>query len=116
MSTSPRIVYVGLDVHKEFLTGAPLASDAASSTVTDEIPFELPKVKRYLDRLARDGATVRCVDEASGGGYVLQRAITAWGHHCDVCAPSLTPQRPGHQRKHTATMRGSWPAITAVAS
>ena len=104
MSSSPGIVFVGLDVHKEFVTCAPLASDAAGdaapSTATDEIPFDLPKLRRYLDRLAAGGAAVRCVYEASGGGYVLQRAIAAWGHHCDVCAPSLTPQRPGHRRKH----------------
>jgi transposase len=30
----------------------------------------------------------------------LQRAIQSWGYHCEVCAPSLTPKRPGHQRKH----------------
>jgi len=38
--------------------------------------------------------------EASGAGYVLHRMLTEWGVHCEVIAPSLTPVRPGQQRKH----------------
>lgn len=40
------------------------------------------------------------VYEASGAGYVLHRWMLAWGHQCEVIAPSLIPTRPGEQRKH----------------
>ena len=43
---------------------------------------------------------IRACYEASGAGYVLQRALQAWGNRCDVIAPSLIPIKPGVQRKH----------------
>jgi transposase len=101
MSTpSARILHLGLDVHKESVVSAVLTDSAPMPQQVDTLPHDLGRLKRYLDRLARDGAQLRCVYEASGAGYVLQRAIQSWGYHCDICAPSLTPQRPGHQRKH----------------
>ena len=48
---------------------------------------------------AKDGELRACY-EASGAGYVLQRAMKEWGCHCDVIAPSLIPIKPGVQRKH----------------
>lgn len=98
--TSASILHLGLDVHKESIVSAVYAGDAAHPRQLDTLPYDLGRLKRYLDRLARDGAQLRCVYEASGAGYVLQRAIQSWGYHCDLCAPSLTPRRPGHQRKH----------------
>ena len=94
------ILFLGLDVHKETVVSAVQPHDAATTRQVDTVPHDLARLKRYLDRLAREGAELRCVYEASGCGYVLQRAIESWGYHCDVCAPSLTPKRPGHQRKH----------------
>ena len=99
-TTSTPILYLGLDVHKESVVSAVLPGDASKPQQVDTLSNDPVRLKRYLDRLARDGAQLRCVYEASGAGYVLQRAIQSWGYHCDLCAPSLTPQRPGHQRKH----------------
>jgi len=92
---SASILHLGLDVHKESVVSAVHAGDAPQPRQVDTLPYDLGRLKRYLDRLARDGAQLRCVYEASGAGYVLQRAIQSWGYHCDICAPSLTPQRPG---------------------
>ncbi len=101
MSTTSRsILYLGLDVHKDSIVIAVLPAEGPAPQQIDTVPHELTRLKRYLARLTRDGAELRCVYEASGCGYVLQRALETWGYHCDVCAPSLTPQRPGHQRKH----------------
>jgi transposase len=61
--------------------------------------YDVHKLKRFLDRLASD-AKLRCCYEASGAGYVLQRAMREWGYSCEVIAPSLIPKRPGVQRKH----------------
>ncbi len=65
----------------------------------EKLPNDLAKLRRFCERQASRG-TVRTCYEASGAGYVIQRAMTAWGVHCDVIAPSLIPTKPGQQRKH----------------
>jgi transposase len=102
-TTAHSILYVGLDVHKEFVNVAVLAGDAPALTENVQVPYDLKRLKRHFDRLLQKAgreAELRCVYEASGVGYVLQRAMLDWGFHCDVCAPSLIPKLPGHQRKH----------------
>ena len=93
-------VYVGMDVHKDSVMVAVLPAAAPQPIAVDRLPNDGAVLRRFLARLARDGTIVRACYEASGAGYVLQRAIEAWGHTCIVVAPSMTPQRPGHQRKH----------------
>jgi len=93
------IIYVGMDVHKDSITIAVLPSGAKTPTRLERLPNDLAKLKRFLDRLARDGELRACY-EASGAGYVLHRAMRAWGYACEVIAPSLIPKRPGVQRKH----------------
>lgn len=93
-------VYVGMDVHKDSVMVAVLPATAAQPTSVDRLPNDLAVLRRLFARLARNGADVAACYEASGAGYVLQRAIVEWGYDCIVVAPSMTPQRPGHQRKH----------------
>ena len=92
-------IYLGMDVHQASITIAVLPADAPAPTRVDQIPNELPKLRRYLDRVAQDGAVQACY-EASGAGYVLHRALAGWGFPCVVIAPSLIPTKPGVQRKH----------------
>lgn len=96
---APSIIYVGMDVHKDSITLAVLPATAKNPTRLERLSHDLPKLKRFLDRLARDGELRVCY-EASGAGYVLHRALREWGYACDVIAPSLIPKRPGVQRKH----------------
>src|SRR5215212_11693143 len=96
---APSIIYLGIDVHKDSITIAVLPATAKSPTRLERLPNDLPKLNRFLDRLAREGE-LRCCYEASGAGYVLHRALREWGYLCDVIAPSLIPKRPGVQRKH----------------
>lgn len=93
------IIYLGMDVHKESITIAVLPADAKVPTRLDRLPNDLAKLKRWMERVARDGELRACY-EASGAGYVLHRAMREWGYACDVIAPSLIPKRPGAQRKH----------------
>jgi hypothetical protein len=72
---------------------------AAAPTRIDKYLNDLAKLRSVFERLAKDGE-LRAYYEASGGGYVLQRAMRAWDYHCDVIAPSLIPTKPGVQRKH----------------
>lgn len=98
-ASSRLILYVGLDVHKETVVIAVLPAGAEKPTRIDRVPNDLKTLRRYFARLAKDGA-IRACYEASGAGYVLHRAMRDWGYSCEVIAPSLIPQQPGHQRKH----------------
>lgn len=98
-TSSSSTIYVGMDVHKDSITVAVLPEDASAPARVDRLSSDYAKLRRYLDRIARDG-NLRCCYEASGAGYVLQRAMLEWGYECDVIAPSLIPQKPGVQRKH----------------
>jgi transposase len=97
MSTSS--IYLGLDVHKESVTIAVLPEGEAAPTRVERLPYDLKKLHRFFSRLAPTGALRACY-EASGAGYVLHRAITSWGHHCEVIASALIPTKPGERRKH----------------
>ena len=98
-SASPSIIYLGLDVHKDSVTIAVLPAGASAPTRIDKYPNDFAKLRRVFERLAKDGELRACY-EASGAGYVLQRAMKEWGYHCDVIAPSLISIKPGVQRKH----------------
>lgn len=93
------IIYLGMDVHKESITIAVLPDHAKAPTKLDRLPNDLLKLKKWLERVARDGEIHACY-EASGAGYVIHRAMKEWGFECEVIAPSLIPKRPGVQRKH----------------
>ena len=93
------VIYLGMDVHKDSITIAVLPAGVKVPTRVERLPNDLVKLKRLLERLARDGELRSCY-EASGAGYVIQRVMLEWGYHCDVIAPSLIPKRPGVQRKH----------------
>jgi transposase len=98
-SPAPTIIYLGLDVHKDSVTIAVLPAGAVAPTRIDKYPNDFAKLRRVFERHAKDGELRACY-EASGAGYVLQRAMHGWGYHCDVIAPSLIPTKPGVQRKH----------------
>ncbi|MBW7907292.1 MAG: IS110 family transposase [Phycisphaerae bacterium] len=99
MSSSASIIYLGLDVHKDSITVAVLPAGASAPTRVDRLSSDLAKLRRFCERLAAQGE-VRACYEASGAGYVIQRAMTGWGMACEVIAPSLIPTKPGVQRKH----------------
>lgn len=99
VAATSTIIYLGLDVHKDSVTVAVLPDGATAPTRIDKYPSDFAKLRRVFERLAKDGELRACY-EASGAGYVLHRAMRAWGHHCDVIAPSLIPTKPGVQRKH----------------
>ena len=99
LTASPAIIYLGLDVHKDSVPIAVLPADASAPTRIDKYPNDFAKLRRVFERCAKEGELRACY-EASGAGYVLQRAMKEWGYHCDVIAPSLIPIKPGVQRKH----------------
>jgi transposase len=88
-----------MDVHKDSITVAVLPATATAPTRLERLPNDLPKLKKWMDRVAREGDVHACY-EASGAGYVLHRALRDWGYACEVIAPSLIPKRSGVHRKH----------------
>lgn len=92
------IFWVGRDVHKDSLTAAVLRNRAAEPMQVDRLPNDHKRIRRYFERLSAAGSPRVCY-EASGAGYVLQRALTEWGVSCELAAPSLIPRRPGEHQK-----------------
>ena len=76
-----------MDVHKDS-TIAVLPGAAKAPTRLERLPNELQKLKKWMDRVARDGE-FQASYESSGAGYVLHRALRDWGYACEVIAPSL---------------------------
>jgi transposase len=93
------VLHVGMDVHKESVMMAVFAEHGGEPIDLRRVPNEPRKLRRFFDRLGREGE-VRACYEASGAGYVLHRWLRDWGYHCDIAAPSLTPTRRGERRKH----------------
>lgn len=91
-------VFVGMDVHQDSVTIAVLAEGAKQCEESRTLPHDLGKLRKLFARLSKRG-TVRACYEASGCGYVLQRALAKWGVACEVIAPSLIPVRSGDRRK-----------------
>ena len=75
MSTS--MFSVGLDVHKDSVTIAVLRNRDPEPMRVDRLPNDHNKLRRYFERLAAE-ESVRACYEASGAGYVLQRALADW--------------------------------------
>jgi transposase len=90
-------IWVGMDVHQASVTAALLYGDNPEPEVI-RLPGGLNAARRLFRRLTEQGVPRACY-EASGAGYVLQRALNHDGFHCEVIAPSLIPALPGDHRK-----------------
>lgn len=91
-------IWVGMDVHQNSITVAIYEHDSQDPEVL-RLPGEVTAVRKLFRQLSRRGAPRGCY-EASGAGFVLQRALDKSGFVCDVIAPSLIPRRPGDRRKN----------------
>ena len=101
-----KILYVGMDVHKESITLATgWGMDLSTGHIPDEvrlvgtIPNTTTAVDSAIRKLVSTGAVPQFVYEAGPGGYPLCRHIQASGFSCTVVAPSLIPRKPGDKVK-----------------
>lgn len=85
--------HVGLDVHRDTIAVAILASGDASP---DErtIPATDEALTRLIRSLRGRGTLVACY-EAGPTGYETQRLLERLGVPCEVIAPAMVPRRPG---------------------
>jgi len=90
--------HVGIDLHKDWVVMSALRGAGDDPQHEQTLPNEWSKLKRYFERLLKDGG-VRACYEAGGCGYGLRRRLLEIGVDCDVIAPSHTPTQPGDRRK-----------------
>ena len=64
-----------------------------------ELPYDLPKVLKYLQKIQNRHGRVHACYEASSYGFSLQRALEAQRITCEVIAPSSVPRRSGKRVK-----------------
>ncbi len=70
---SSSMIWIGMDVHKDTVMVAVYADEAKEPEIVQQLPNDTRKLKRFFERLSRRGEIRGCY-EASGAGYVLQRA------------------------------------------
>jgi transposase len=92
-----KMIWVGLDVHKNSTTAAILEGDARDGEVV-RLSADLNELRKLFRRLGAQG-TVKACYEASAAGFVVHRVLERDGFPCEVIAPSLIPTRPGDRRK-----------------
>jgi len=93
------IRFIGLDVHKDFISVAIADDDRGEVTSHGEIANTSAAVSKLAKKLSRNGCDLCFVYEAGCFGFVLYRQLTKMGHSCVVAAPSLIPRKPGDRVK-----------------
>jgi transposase len=94
-----KIAYVGIDYHLKSLSIAVLVEGETEFHALMRIKNESHFILRQMKKLSKSFELKTCY-EASFSGYSFQRKMASWGYHCDVIAPSLTPQKKGDRRKN----------------
>jgi transposase len=101
MNESSKILYVGLDVHKDSLAVAYAPDDRGAEVVSlGPIGTRQCDIDKLIRKLQSKGpATLVFVYEAGPCGYGLYRYLTGKGFACHVVAPSLIPRKAGDRVK-----------------
>ena len=92
-----KLVFVGLDVHKDTISAAILRPGDDVADV-EKISHDEPSVRALIQRLGRPDR-VRVCYEAGPTGFELARLLKSWGVTCQVVAPSLIPVAPADRVK-----------------
>src|SRR3989304_1354762 len=95
-----KILYVGLDVHKESIAVAYAPEDRGAEVVSlGTIGARQYDIDKLIRKLQARGATLVLGYEAGPCGYGLYRYLTGKGLACQVVAPSLIPRKAGDRVK-----------------
>jgi len=95
------IKYIGLDVHKKFITIA-IADEGRGSEVRfyGNIDYDMNQLDKFIRKQTSQGAELKFVYEAGPCGYYLYRYLTGNGIDCTVVAPSQIPKKSGDRIKN----------------
>jgi transposase len=94
-----RIVYVGLDVHKDSIVIAVARQGREAAETWKTIPYGGVRLRKTLKMLVRNGEELRVCYEAGPTGFGLCRLLREAGIDCIVVAPSLVPSKAGDRVK-----------------
>jgi transposase len=94
-----RIIFVGLDVHKDSITIAIAEEGRDAARNWKTIPYDGVRLRKALKMLLRDGGELRVCYEAGPTGFGLCRLLREAGINCIVVAPSLVPSKAGDRVK-----------------
>lgn len=100
MGESSKMLFVGLDVHKDTIAVAYAAEDRGTEAlVLGMIGTRQCDIDKLIRTLQAKGAALMFAYEAGPCGYWLYRYLTRRGLRCAVVAPSLIPRRAGDRVK-----------------
>ncbi|MDX8404144.1 MAG: IS110 family transposase [Mariprofundaceae bacterium] len=93
--------YIGLDVHKDFISVAVAELNGGDPYVHGQISNCATSVAKLIKKLAGEDKEneLYFTYEAGCFGFILYHLITSLGYFCMVAAPSLIPRKPGDRVK-----------------
>ena len=94
-----KVLYIGLDVHKESIVVATALQDDTEAKPYGKIGGTLDALDKFIKKLAKPELELRFVYEAGPCGYVIYRHLQKRQYHCVVVAPSLIPTRASDRVK-----------------
>ena len=94
-----KVIYVGLDVHKESIVVGTAPEGDTSVELYGEIGGTLDALDKLIKKLDKPEVELRFVYEAGPCGYVIYRHLKKRGYHCEVIAPSLIPTKASDRVK-----------------
>ena len=95
------VKYIGLDVHKKFITIA-IADQGRNSKVRlyGNIDYDMNQLDKFIRKQISQGTELKFVYEAGPCGYYLYRHLAGNGIDCTVVAPSQIPKKSGDRIKN----------------
>ncbi len=93
-----KLLYVGMDVHKESIVMA-CGGEGEEIRVLGTIPNTSAALDAAIRKMVSTGRRPTFVYEAGPSGYVIYRHLHAQGYACMVTAPSLIPRKTGDKIK-----------------
>ncbi len=94
-----KILFVGLDVHKESIVVATAPQDDTDVQLYGQIGGTLDALDKLIKKLHKPHLELRFVYEAGPCGYVIYRHLLKRKYHCAVIAPSLIPTKASDRVK-----------------
>jgi transposase len=94
-----KVIYVGLDVHKESIAVATADQGDTEARTYGKIGGTLDALDKLLKKLAKPELELRFVYEAGPCGYVIYRHLQKRKYQCTVVAPSLIPTKASDRVK-----------------